>query len=76
MARKKMKKRNTIHITALPKLSLLLILAATLVTGLVSLLACFYSLIFLPCAILGFWLTYLCVKEWKRRKEKLEKTET
>lgn len=75
MARKKKKKRNNIHITALNRAALVMILAAALMAGVISLLACFYSLVFLPCAIVCFWLDYVCLKELRRRKEALQKTE-
>lgn len=74
MARKKKKKNNNIHITALSRAALVMVLAAALAAGVISLLACFYSIIFLPCAIVCFWLTYICVKEWQRRKAELHKT--
>lgn len=73
MARKKKKKNNNIHITALNRAALVMVLAAALAAGIISLLACFFTIIFLPCAIVCFWLTYICVKEWQRRKEEQQK---
>ena len=73
MAQKK-KKKNNIHITALNRAALAVILAAALAAGVISLLACFYSILFLPCAVLCLWLAYICVKEWQKRKKELYKT--
>lgn len=75
MARKKKEKRNAIHITALPKFALAMIAACSLVEGGIILIMCYFSIMFLPLAIVCFWLTYICLSELKRRKEELQKTE-
>ena len=68
MARKKKKKNNNIHISAINKPTLVIIVAVSMVAGIVSGVACAYSLIFLPAVIIFFWLAYACMAEWARRK--------
>lgn len=67
MARKK-KKKNTVHITALSKPVLVIMVAVSMVAGIVSGIACTYTLIFLPAVIVFFWHAYACMAEWASRK--------
>ena len=67
MARKK-RKKNTVHITTFSKPVLALMVVISMAAGIVSGIACTYSIIFLPAVIVFFWYAYACMVEWARRK--------
>lgn len=73
MARKKKKNSNSKPITAYSKAELVILTVLSIVAGVFTLITSIAAIIFLPAAVLFFWLAYVCIKEQKRRKAAQEK---